>query len=87
MGEYILRLFILLPLVGGLAYASLWLWRRTQLGLPQRSSTRAVRILDVLPLGQNGKMAVIVFGGRELLVAVSRNQITLIAESTHAPDA
>jgi hypothetical protein len=32
-------------------------------------------------------MAVIAFGGRELLVAVSRNQITLIAESSHASDA
>jgi flagellar protein FliO/FliZ len=87
MSEYILRLFILLPLVGGLAYASLWLWRRTQLGLPQRSNARAARVVDVLPLGQNGKMAVIAFGGRELLVAVSRNQITLIAESSHASDA
>ena len=31
MFEYILRLLILLPLVGGMAWGSLWLWKRVQM--------------------------------------------------------
>ena len=82
MTEYILRLFILIPMVGGLAWGSLWLWRRVQLGLPvQGAATRPARMIDVMPLGTSGKLAVVEFGGRELLIAVSRTQISLIAES------
>jgi hypothetical protein len=32
-------------------------------------------------MGTSGKLAVVEFGGRELLIAVSRTQISLIAES------
>ena len=82
MFEYILRLFILVPLVGGLAWGSLWLWRRVQLGLPvQGAGAKTARMIDVLPMGTSGKLAVVEFGGRELLIAVSRTQISLIAES------
>jgi flagellar protein FliO/FliZ len=83
MTEYILRLLILIPMVGGLAWGSLWLWRRVQLGLPvQRSAAvRPARMVDVMPLGTSGKLAVVEFGGRELLIAVSRTQISLIAEN------
>lgn len=82
MFEYILRLFILVPLVGGLAWGSLWLWRRVQLGLPvQGATSKPARMIDVLPMGTSGKLAVVEFGGRELLIAVSRTQISLIAEN------
>jgi flagellar protein FliO/FliZ len=82
MTEYILRLFILVPLVGGMAWGSLWLWRRVQLGLPvQGAIAKPARMIDVLPMGTSGKLAVIEFGGRELLIAVSRTQISLIAEN------
>ena len=30
---YIIKLLILIPLVGGLAWGSLWLWRRAQPGM------------------------------------------------------
>ena len=33
MWAYILKLVILIPLVAGLAYGSLWLWRRVQPGM------------------------------------------------------
>jgi flagellar protein FliO/FliZ len=83
MFEYILRLFILVPMVGGLAWGSLWLWRKTQMGLPlQGSNIRAAQVIDAVPLGPGNKLAVVAFGGRELLVAVSRTGITLIAEDT-----
>lgn len=81
MLEYILRLALLVPLVGGLAWGSLWLWRRVQLGMPLApQKDRAARMVDVLPMGTGGKLAVVEFGGRQLLVAVSRNAITLLAD-------
>lgn len=81
MFEYILRLLILVPMVGGLAWGSLWLWRKAQLRLPLQGGTvRAAQMVDVVPLGPGSKLAVVAFGGRELLVAITRTQITLIAE-------
>jgi flagellar protein FliO/FliZ len=82
MLEYILRLFILVPMVGGLAWGSLWMWKRVQTGMPQaRSGDHPVRVTGSLSLGTNGKLAVVEFAGRELLVAVSRNGISLIADT------
>jgi flagellar protein FliO/FliZ len=82
MAEYFLRLFILVPLVGGLAWGSLWIWKRVQLGLPaHRPAERPARVIDVVTLGTSGKLAVVAFDGRMLLVAASRQGIALIAES------
>lgn len=88
MVEYILRLFILIPLVGGMAWGSLWLWRRAQLGMPvipglslPARQTRKAILLDVIPLGAGSKMVVVDFGDKELLLAVSRNQISLLSET------
>lgn len=82
MFEYILRLLILLPLVGGLAFASLWLWKRVQTGLPvMRVQERSVRLVDALPLGPGSKLLVVRFDERDLLVAVSRGQMTLLTEA------
>ena len=64
MFEYILRLALLLPLVGGAA------------------KTRAVEMVDVLPLGPGSKLAVVEFAGQRILVAVSRNGITRIADDS-----
>jgi flagellar protein FliO/FliZ len=84
MGEALLRLLVLVPFVGGLAWGSLWLWRRTQLGLPGAAGKgRRAHLAEVLSLGNQGKLAVIEFGGRDLLIAVSRNQVSLIAEHDH----
>ena len=81
MTEYFLRLLILIPLVGALAWGSLWLWKRMQIGLPLRSSPdRPARIVDVLTLGTSGKLAVVAFGGKTLLIAASRQGVSLIAE-------
>ena len=82
MFEYILRLFILVPLVGGMAWGSLWLWRRMQLGLPITAVTaKPARMIDIIPAGTGAKLAVVEFGDRQLLIAISRSQISLIAES------
>lgn len=82
MLEYFLRLLILVPLIGGLAWGSLWLWKRLQLGLPANSPVnKPARIVDVLTMGTAGRLAVVEFDGRTLLVAASRNGISLVAES------
>lgn len=86
MGEYILRLFILVPLVGAMAWGSLWLWRKAQLGIPgipgslANRPERKARLVDVVPMGAGSKIVVVDFGDKELLVAVSRNQISLLSE-------
>ncbi|MDO9370139.1 MAG: flagellar biosynthetic protein FliO [Sphingopyxis sp.] len=85
MFEYILRLLILLPLVGGMAWGSLWLWKRVQMGMPLVggvAKTRAVEMIDVLPLGPGSKLAVVEFAGQRVLIAVSRHGITRIADDS-----
>lgn len=85
MLEYFLRLLILLPLVGGLAWGSLWLWKRVQMGVPLvgggAAKARAVEMVDVLPLGPGSKLAVVEFAGQRILLAVSRNGITRLADN------
>jgi flagellar protein FliO/FliZ len=85
MFEYILRLLILLPIVGGMAWGSLWLWKRVQMGVPLvggSAKARAVEMIDVLPLGPGSKLAVVEFAGQRVLIAVSRNGITRIADDS-----
>jgi flagellar protein FliO/FliZ len=82
MLEYFVRVLVLVPLIGGLAWGSLWLWKRTQLGLPVRYSVKKpIQIVDVLTLGTSGKLAVITFHGKTLLVAATRQGIALVAAS------
>lgn len=89
MWAYILKLVILIPLVGGLAYGSLWLWRRVQPGMAFTQRTRMVKLVDAIPLGATGKLAVVEFAGKRLLLGVSRTGISLLSETeaVDAPDA
>ena len=89
MFEYILRLLILLPLVGGMAWGSLWLWKKVQMGtlqLPGQGAkrTRAIEMIDVLPLGPGTKLTVVEFAGQRILLSVSRGAVTRIADG-HLP--
>mgnify|MGYP003631199726 FL=1 len=81
MTAYILKLLIMLPLVAGLAFGALWLWRRVQPGMAMGQRERAVKIVDALPLGAVGRLAVVDFADKRLLVAVSRGRIELLSES------
>src|SRR3546814_19545870 len=86
MFEYILRLLILLPLVGGMAWGSLWLWKRVQMGVPLvggATKTRAIEMVDVLQLGPGSKLAVVEFAGQRVLIAGPGNCINRIAEDCH----
>jgi flagellar protein FliO/FliZ len=82
MLEYFLRLAILLPLLGGLIWGSLWMWRRVQMGLPvQPARDRAARVVDVVPMGAGTKLAVIRFDNRDVLIAIARGQVSLLSQS------
>ena len=90
MAEYFLRLLILLPVMGGLIWGSLWLWKRAQVGglTRHQSDNRPIKIVDVLTMGTSGRLAVIDFDGRRLLVSASRHGLALLSESAGArPDA
>ncbi|WP_336959602.1 flagellar biosynthetic protein FliO [Sphingobium aquiterrae] len=78
---YFLKLVILLPLVGGLAFGALWLWRKYQPGMiGAGQGDRALKLVEALPMGTFGKLAVVEFEGQRLLISVTRNRIEKIAE-------
>jgi len=80
MVEYLLRLLLLLPIVGGMAWGSLWLWKRLQSGLPTaQGQDRLVRLVEVLPLATGSKLAVVEFGGKLHLLSVTRAGISALA--------
>src|SRR5690606_21763233 len=73
MFDYILRLLILLPIVGGMAWGSLWLWKRVQMGVPLtggQKQGRPIEMVGVLPLGPGSKLAVVEFAGQQILLSV-----------------
>jgi flagellar protein FliO/FliZ len=78
---YFVKLIILLPLVGGMAFAALWLWRKYQPGMIGGQNNRILRIVEAMPMGTFGKLAVVEFEGKRLLLSVTRNRIEKIAES------
>ncbi|WP_395611755.1 flagellar biosynthetic protein FliO [Allosphingosinicella sp.] len=79
---YILKLLVLIPLVAGMAWGSLWLWRRAQQGIGGAGRReRLVTLLDATPLGATAKLAVVEFEGKRLLIAVSRTGVQLLNES------
>lgn len=82
MAEYLIRLMIVLPIVCGLAWGSLVLWKRVQGGLPMvGQGQRAVRIIDAVSMGPGGKIVVVEFATRRLLLSAARGGITLLAEA------
>jgi flagellar protein FliO/FliZ len=87
MTAYILKLLILLPLVGGMAFGALWLWRKVQPGMALGQRERLVKLVDAVPLGATGRLAVVEFADKRLLVAVSRGRIELLSEAGKSADA
>lgn len=78
---YFVKLLILLPLVGGMAFGALWLWRKYQPGMMGGGQDgRSLKMLEALPLGTFGKLAVVEFEGKKILLSVTRGRIEKIAE-------
>ncbi|HYI43513.1 MAG TPA: flagellar biosynthetic protein FliO [Sphingomicrobium sp.] len=82
MTAYILKLLLMVPLVGGLAFGALWLWRKVQPGMAIGQRERIVQVVDGVPLGTTGRLAVVEFGDKRLLLAVSRGTVQLLTETT-----
>lgn len=78
---YFIQLILMLLLVLGLAVGSLWLWRKAQPGLGGGGRERTIRVVDALPMGATGRLAVVEFADKRLLIAVSRGRIELLAEA------
>lgn len=87
MIDYILRLLIVVPIVAGMAFGALWLWKKVQPGMALRQRDRLVTLVDAVPLGATGRLAVVQFADRHLLLAVSRGQVQLLSESPLEPRA
>jgi flagellar protein FliO/FliZ len=77
---YFIKLAVMLPMVAGMAYGALWLWRKYQPGMLGAQSERAIKIVETMPMGTFGKLAVVEFDGQRLLISVTRGQIEKIAE-------
>lgn len=79
---YVLKLLILMPLIGALAWGALKLAQKMQrrFGAAQDGS-KAVRIVETTMLSPTLKLAVIEFHGREILVSASRAGLTRLAEA------
>lgn len=79
---YVVKLIVLLPLIGLAIWGSLKLAQKLQarLGVAP-ASARAVRVVESTMLTPTLKLAVLEFHGREILVSVSRQGLTRLAEA------
>jgi flagellar protein FliO/FliZ len=78
---YIVKLFVLLPLIGLLAWGCLKLAQKLQERAGVGAGSKSVRIVETTMLSPTLKLAVIEFHGREILVSASRNGLTRLAEA------
>ena len=78
IGEYLLKLALLLPLVIGLMIGCLWLWRKLEQRLPGNQGTRMIAIKESMMVSPGLRLAVIEFEGRRLLVSVGRGGVNLV---------
>ncbi|MBC2652128.1 FliO/MopB family protein [Novosphingobium flavum] len=79
---YIVKLFIVLPLIGALIWGTLKLLQKMQARYGAApGQAKSVRIIETTMLSPTLKLAVIEFHGREILVSASRHGLTRLAEA------
>lgn len=78
---YIIKLIVLLPVIGFMAWACLRLARKMQEKAGIGVGSKSVRIVETTMLSPTLKLAVIEFHGREILVSASRQGLTRLAEA------
>lgn len=81
MGWYLLKLALLLPLLAGMIWGSLWLAKRLNGRLARPGTVRGARLVETVMLSPGVKLAVIEFHGREILVGCTRGGLTRLAEA------
>ena len=77
---YIVKLLVLLPLIGLLAWGCLKFAQKMQARVAGGGGAKSVRIIETVMLSPSLKLAVIEFHGREILVSASRTGLTRLAE-------
>ena len=78
MTYYIIKLFIMVPLIGLLIFGSLWLYRKYQPRMMMRQNTNILNVVETIPMGVQSKLAVVDFGGQQILLADTRSGIQMI---------
>ena len=78
---YILKLIVLLPAIGLLAWACLRFAHKMQSKVGNGVGGKAVRVIETTMLSPTQKLAVIEFHCLEILVSVSRQGISRLAEA------
>lgn len=78
---YVLKLLLLLPLLAGLIWGSLWLAKKAQSGMASRGGTTSARLVETTMLAPGMRLAVIEFHGREILVGASKQGLVRLAEA------
>jgi flagellar protein FliO/FliZ len=83
MAWYILKLFILLPLIALMIWGSLKLSQKLQarMGGATPGRQRSVKVIETCMLSPTLRLAVLEFHGREILVSTSRHGLTRLAEA------
>lgn len=79
---YFVKLLVLLPLIGLLIWASLKFAQKmqTRFGAVQPGG-KAAKVIETTMISPTLKLAVIEFHGREILVSVSRQGLSRLAEA------
>jgi len=79
---YILKLIVLLPLIGLLIWGSLKFAQKMQARFGNApEGGKAVRVVETTMLSPTLKLAVLEFHGREILVSISRQGLSRLAEA------
>ncbi len=84
MLEYLLRLALLLPLLGGLIWGSLWLTRYLQTRLHGAGGTgggRHLQLVETSLIAPGMKLAVVRFHDREILLGCTRHGLVRLGEA------
>jgi flagellar protein FliO/FliZ len=82
---YVAKLLVLLPLIGGLAWASLMLANRLKSRIATKQGPRVTRLVEATMISPTLRLLVIEFHGRQILVAASRSGVTRLAEAGLSP--
>ena len=77
---YLLKLAVVLPLIAGIAWASLKLARRMEQRFSPNGGTKSVKIIETQWLGPGQRIAVLEFRGREILVSATKQGLVRLAE-------
>ena len=88
MLEYLLRLALLLPLLAGLIWGSLWLTRFMQARLAGQpgSGGRQLQLIETSLIAPGMKLAVVRFRNRDILLGCTRQGMVRLGEASAPAD-